>query len=105
MILLALLLMGGPALAESSYKLVWFRTDWCPWSAKMKPSVEKFTAEHRVESVQVNLDQTDSPAYRQYSKYNPRLAVPYLVLLDSKGKVVRSWDRYVTLEDLESALP
>ncbi len=104
MTLLALLLMTVPALAESSYKLVWFRTDWCPWSAKMKPSVEKFTAEHRVESVQVNLDQTDSPAYKQYSKYNPKSAVPYLVLLDAKGKVVRSWDRYVTLDDLESAL-
>lgn len=105
-ILLLLLLLAPAAQADSDYRLVWFRADWCPWSIKMKPGVDKFFTTHKnIERVQVNVDKTDDPLYKQYKKYNPKLATPYMVLLDSKGKVLRTWDRYVTLEELESGLP
>lgn len=104
--LLLLLSMLLPASAEPAYRLVWFRADWCPWSAKMKPSVDRFFSHHKnVERIQVDVDKTDTPAYKLYGKYNPKGATPYLVLLDSKGKVLHTWDKFVTLEDLESGMP
>ncbi len=105
-LLVLLLLTWLPAQAETTYRLVWFRADWCPWSAKMKPSVDKFFAHHKnVDRIQVDVDKTDAPVYKQYSKYNPKSATPYIVLLDSKGNVLHTWDKFVTLEDLESGLP
>lgn len=92
--------------AAPNYRLVWFRADWCPWSAKMKPSVDKFFTRHKnVERIQVNVDKTDEAVFKEYSHYNPKSATPYIVLLDSKGKVLHTWDKYATLEDLESGLP
>lgn len=105
-LLLLLLLTVLPAHADPAYRLVWFRAEWCPWSAKMKPSVDKFFTHHKnVQRVMVDVDKTDDTVYKQYCKYNPKSATPYLVLLDSKGKVLHTWDKFVTLEDLEAGLP
>lgn len=113
------------AATENKYILLNFSgSDWCAPCIKMKKEVFESESFSSIAEKQLVLVRADFPRTKKNQlpkeqsehndalaeKYNPEGKFPFTLLLDSKGKVIRTWDGYVFasqdafIADLEKVL-
>jgi thioredoxin-like negative regulator of GroEL len=57
----------------------------------MKPALAQFEGEFKgkIKVVRVNLDNQGSPEFRQYARYFDVNGIPYTIILDGTGRVLK----------------
>ncbi|MGC3947732.1 MAG: thioredoxin family protein [Chryseolinea sp.] len=98
------------ATKDSKYILLNFSgSDWCAPCIKMKKEVFESEAFNKLADERLVLLRADFPRSKKNAlpadlvksnealaeKYNPEGKFPFTLLLDSSGKVVKTWDGYV----------
>ena len=71
--------------------MVVFGANWCPVTAKMRQTISEIERSQTVQVVYVDVEDLASPSNRQFAYLFEGDKIPFFVLLDSKGRKLRSF--------------
>lgn len=69
----------------------------------MRPELLQFGEQYKgkIDLVLLDTGQRDSPEYKKYASHMTSRYIPYTVLLDSQGNVLKTWTGYESASDLK----
>ncbi len=89
--------------ASGKVQVVMFYAPWCGACQALAPVVTGLEADYANKVNFIYLD-TDDPATKSIQQALGFKVEPHLFLLDSQGKILGQWQRYVSKQDLQTAL-
>lgn len=78
----------------NEFHLVYFGADWAPASKMFKPVVIDYDLKDEIPVIYVDCTQPRSDNYRNFIRYFKGDLIPYTVLIDPKGRAVKTWTGY-----------
>jgi hypothetical protein len=84
--------------------LVFFGASWDPHTAEMRNTISQLEQSRVVDVAYVDVENMETPAYKEYAYLFEGNKVPYFVLLDGEGRKLHSFTGFQTYSEMLAIL-